>query len=977
MEGLSEVEIGSRKARTLVKVLALARASPVSVPALADILWADDARPARPTEQVGVLVSRLRRVLGAGRLTRSEGGFALHVDWLDVDELSALVEDAAGALQAGRLGAARAASTAALELARGVLLPDDEGEWLEAERAASSAVTARARGVAAEAALIAGDHLAAELAAEAALAHDPYDEATLRVLMRAQVAGARPASALASYARARERLAEHLGVSPSPETEALHTKVLTGAADIVPIPTRARSELIGRDEELQVLEKQLQQARGRVRLVLVVGEAGVGKSAVVQAFVERASVAGARVITASADELGRDLPLQPIIDALAHDGALAQFGPSDRLTAGSRLDTRADRFRWFGAVLERLMAAPAPAGLVVDDVQWADSATREWLSWVQGQDGALLVIAITRSGDTIASAHEVALGPLSQEAVGTLIGSSDPSRTASVHSRSGGNPLFALALAGAPDDALPESVQQVVASTLARLDPLDVELLRAVAVLDASLDVDLVAGVLRQPAIELIGRLERAAGVGLLVERGTGYEFRHALMREALAESTGTARAALLHREAARLLDDRPARDPLAVAVHAGLGGASEIAARAYREAAMVSFGRADLAAAETQIRASLDAAESAETHRALALVLMAGRRMDEAAAAAERAMALDGSAEALETAGWIDYYRRRYDRARRFADEAVARAAPGSAVRASALALGGRIRHGIGDTSVAGERLVEALDGPPAVRGVAEVWLGHVRLHEGRPDDALELVEHALLDPDHIAHPFAPLHGRFARVMALGQLGRLGDAMNACDDLREATRRAGTPGTRFVAVELNVRSWLLRGAGRSAEAIDLNRSAIEHNGAVDGSGPFSDALAEAYWVAWLDLADGYLAGGDASSAAALLQTLNAIDTWDGTMAWHQRHRLGLIRSRIARAGGDDSAAAQLACDVVTSAAALGTARYEALAHVQLALAGGDRNTDRVARSVGVLRRCAALELPALLEELDQFGLAG
>lgn len=93
IDGLADAQLGSRKARTLIKVLALAYGSPVSTAALADVLWGGDL-PARPTDQIGVLVSRLRKILGAARLSRSDAGFALHVDWLDVAELRHLVEEA-------------------------------------------------------------------------------------------------------------------------------------------------------------------------------------------------------------------------------------------------------------------------------------------------------------------------------------------------------------------------------------------------------------------------------------------------------------------------------------------------------------------------------------------------------------------------------------------------------------------------------------------------------------------------------------------------------------------------------------------------------------------------------------------------------------------------------------------------------------------------------------------------------------------
>ncbi|MGH9281385.1 MAG: AfsR/SARP family transcriptional regulator, partial [Acidimicrobiales bacterium] len=109
VEGFSERDLGSRKGRTLLKVLALARGAPVTVDRLADALWGDEP-PSRPSDQVGVLVSRLRRVVGAERIARTDQGYALSVDWLDVPELASLADTAAAALAGRRVGVARAAT---------------------------------------------------------------------------------------------------------------------------------------------------------------------------------------------------------------------------------------------------------------------------------------------------------------------------------------------------------------------------------------------------------------------------------------------------------------------------------------------------------------------------------------------------------------------------------------------------------------------------------------------------------------------------------------------------------------------------------------------------------------------------------------------------------------------------------------------------------------------------------------------------
>lgn len=97
-------------------------------------------------------------MLGKERIARSDAGYALVADWVDVDQLVALAAVSAEALAAGRQGAARAAADAALALVRGPLLPDEEGPWIESERAAVRAIVTRVQRLAVDAAVAAGDH---------------------------------------------------------------------------------------------------------------------------------------------------------------------------------------------------------------------------------------------------------------------------------------------------------------------------------------------------------------------------------------------------------------------------------------------------------------------------------------------------------------------------------------------------------------------------------------------------------------------------------------------------------------------------------------------------------------------------------------------------------------------------------------------------------------------------------------------------
>lgn len=995
VEGVEERALGSHKARRLLKVLVLARGAAVPVDRLVDVLWGE-APPARPTDQVGVLVSRLRGVLGADRLRRTDAGYLLVVDWLDVDELTARVGEAGDALSRGRFGAAGAAAEAAIALARGPVLPEEEGGWVEVERAAAHACSASARRVAAEAADRAGHHLSAAALAEQALAYDPYDEACLRVLMRADTAAGRPASALAAYGRMRERLAQDLGVPPMTETVALNAAIVVG--QLPPATTRTSSHIRtvhGRDIELAALDAALDQALATAAgcTVVVQGEAGMGKSALVQEWTSRAATR-ALVLLGRCDPLGRDLPLQPVVDALTV--ALAGRSPAERrsvlgddapvvgpfLGVGSFADVGGatvlddpdiGRARLFGALLGVVhrLAEGRPVVIAVDDLHLASASTSAWLSFAARRLPRLVVVVSTRPGsDLQLGANRVlTLGPLDLAAAVAVVGQA---RAGELHARSGGHPLLLTALAHSSGENLPTSVRDAVDHRVADLGATALTL-RAAAVLGDDIDLDVLAAVLQSSAARLLDHLEAAAARGLLVYRGVGLTFRHELEREALEASVGSARRALLHRDAARALASRPAPDPLAVAVHARLGGEIDLAATWYLRAADASVARYDLTSARAHVDSALALTESAGAYAARARLAMAGGQLDEAATDAARAVAAGGGARALEVAGWVAYYRRRYDLARVQADEGVATAVE-PAVRVSCLALAGRVRHGSGDVREAVDRLESAVaeSAPPEVRGLAAVWLAQARIHEGRPADALDLLEPVLLAPERLAHPFAPLHGRFVRVLALGQLGRVSEALRALDDLDAVVARAGDVGARMRGPALNARAWVLRWTGLPGPADDLNTEAVSR---AEPSGP----LSEPHYAGLLDLTDGRLLAGDIEGAAALLGRMEGIGSWQGTMAWHQRHRWGLARARLALAGGDRETAALLSAEVETDATSRGTRRYALLATAVGALAGGEPAGDmgRLDGIVGELGRCAALDgWPLVAGLAAEFGSA-
>lgn len=979
VEGVSFRSLGSRKGRTLLKMLTVAAGHPVSVDRIADVLWGDD-QPARPAEQVGVLVSRLRGVLGPERIPRSDAGYALVVDWVDFSELRSLAGVAAQALAEGRIGAARAAADAALGLARGELLPDEDGDWVLPDRAAIAAILTQVHRLTVDAAVAAGDHGAAAALAEQSLARDPYDEVVLRTLMAAHLAAGRPASALAAYGRVRARLAEYLGVPPTVETEAMYGRALAAAdGDSVAetVERTAPPGIVGRTREIAALDDALAGvARVGGALVVVEGDLGIGKTTLVKAWsqlVERDAV----VLRGRCDELGRDLPLQPVADALADHlrvvgreraadllgedtAALAPLlGPLNHSGATVVADTDSARTRIFAslvAVIDRI-GGDKPTVLVVEDLHAASAGTRAWLSFARRRIRNTLLVATTRPGGARGvDARRIELSALDLGAVEQLVGSD---RAAALYQRSGGYPLLLAALAESPDETLPATVRDAFA---ARVDSLGDDVgatLRVAAVLGPDCDLELVAQVGARPIVDVLTHLEAAAQAGLIVERGNRFEFRHQLIREVLEAATGSARRALLHQQAARVLAGRPHPDPLTIALHARAGGDAALASTSFAAAAVAAAARFDVDAAEDHLAAALALAPTPEAYTARARVRIARRAFDDAATDARQAITLGGGASALEVAGWVAYYQRRYDEARAYADEAAARSTD-LAVRASALALAGRIRHALGDLAGAIEHLTDVEGAPPPVRGIADVWLGQVRVHQGRPLEALAVLARPMVDADSLAHPWAPLHLRFNRALALGQLGRVAEARRVATELEAVVGREGPVGARFAGPAANAAAWLLRWCGRGDEADERNWHAFEVTGGEGG--PAADGLAEAHYVALLDLADGCMVRGDIAGAAALCDRVAPISFREGTMAWHQRHRLGLLRARLSLAAGDLTEAAEQASAVARDAAGRGAGRYEFLARAVLGLAEPSVPAESLASVVKGLSGCAVLD---------------
>ena len=985
LEGCGTAQLGRRQVRTLLKVLALGHGRPVGVDRIVDCLWGDDP-PGRPAEQISVLASRLRGVLGADRVLRNDAGYTLNLDWLDLDALREYSAEAERRLVSGAPAAARTAASAGLSLIRGPLLADEaDAWWADTERAASDLLISRLQRVSAAAALAAGDWTeVAHLSGEALLS-DPYDESALRMVMEAMTRSGRNASALAAYAGVRERLAEDLGVGLSEETEALHTAILLGdlpSGRKTDGPSASTAlELPGRALPSRTLDGLVDRAeRGQGQIGVVEGEAGIGKSRLLQVWAERHSGRGVEIVSVACDELGRTLPLQPLLDAMEalvrraeRAGAVEVLGP-DIAVLGPLLarqsepagdaqlaaltDPGAGQALLFAALFSvlRRQSERRPLVLIIDDVHLADTATTAWLGQAARRlaDSRVTIVAGRRAeeGISLPGVTTITLGPLSLEDAELIVG---PDRAPELHARSGGHPLFLVELAAADtDEELPATIRQAVEERCTRAGAAAATL-RAAAVVGPEIDLDLLTAVTGSGSSELLDHLEEGSRRRLLVEEGQTFVFAHALIREALVSTVGASRAAFIHREAARTLGARPAADPLAVARHARLGGELAYASTMLVTAARMAVARFDQQEAMRLLDEAIALDDTVDARLERARVASMSSRYEQAAEDIEAARLGGSGPEALEVAAWSAHFQRHFDEALTIADRGALEAVDPD-LRTSCLALGGWVSLASGDLGGAQVRLEGALGEAPEASGrMAEAWLAWLRMNQGRPTETLRLVKQQT-GKGLAAYRFPNAYGGMVATMALAMLGRVDEALAALDTLEADVARMSAH--RWTPRPLNLRGWIVRNLGELGEADEFNWAAIE---AARGQGldePLANGL--------LDLASGRLLAGDFDGVGAMLREAMPFTEVEHAFRWRHQLRGRLIRARLDMETRDFGAALAGAESLATDAALLGTPRYEVQARLVAAMSahhvGAAPDLELVGRLLTRLGEVAGLE---------------
>lgn len=884
VQGDTEESPPAGQAQRLLKVLAAHDGGFVPVDVLIDVLW---SRPPDHAERnIAVLVSRLRRAVGRERLEGGPSGYRLVLDehtTVDLFEARDLVLTAEQELAGQRFGpAAGAAERAAALLAQGRPLTEErDAPWTAEVRLLAEHQLRRARRTWWTAALELGAHAGVVEAAGAALRDDPLDEEAARAAMTAHRRAGESARALLVYRALRTALADQLGADPSPATQALFLSVLRAekARPAAPAPVPEPAPLVGREAELSRLVARWEEATGgRPGSVLVVGEAGIGKSALVEALAARAGRSGALVLTGWCREAERSLYLQPLLDAV-RDGVSRLDPQRVRTTAGEWLGTLIELvpeiatrtgpepYERVGAELEHRrslealarflggLAEEQPVLLVIEDLQHAGASTVEALHFlVTHTRGRFLVVVTERTGEDapvaaalrdVAEVHEV--GPLAEPAVAALVRDSGLAYdVAKLYAWTGGSPLFVTELlrhpsSGTGELAIPGSLHEAVAERLEHAGEDVTALLAFGAVLGDAFALDDVAAVSGLDVEDCAARAARALRAGLLATRGERFRFPNDIVRTVAYDSVPEPIRVSRHRRAARLADARPETAARHLAAAHDWGEA----ARAWQlaaHAAHLTFANDE---AERLLTDAIGAAERSGDRALLAVVrLRRGEtrtelgRHDEARDDHEHALVLarelddeELEARVLEQLGWTAFYARdvlgAVDLAERASQLAESAAAAKGALPSATLLLG-RVRHWDGDYAAAGAAYEQVLRAEPeepgnATTAMALAYQGALLQHQDRFTEARAVLERAAVLCRRTGQFRPLLQTLFFIGLARGDVGDFAGALRSLDRARSLIDGYGVSFYR-AGIETTT-SWLwqeLGDVGRAREHAEL-----------------------------------------------------------------------------------------------------------------------------------------------------------
>ncbi len=625
--------VNTPRLQSLLAYLLLHRDEPQSRRQIAYCFW-PESNDSQARTNLRQLVHHLRRALPDGdQLLFID---AKHLQWqpvcpfsLDVAEFEDALQAAAAARGRSDGGGEQSALARAVDMYGGELLPNCYDDWLlpERERLTQQFVQALERLIT----LLADtqQHQPAINYAQRLLRQDPLHEAAYRQLMVLHARNGDRARALRVYHTCATSLQRELGVAPDTATGALyeeltHQEQTAGIAPTAPVQPAGDLPLIGRQIELAQLQESRRQAiAGRAHVALVLGEAGIGKTRLLEEVLsdaERSGLAVARARCYAAEgRLAYAPPVEWLRSSVLQAGLagldavwlaeLARLLPELRasypdLPALAAQTEAWERQRLFEALTRAMLAETQPLLLAIDDLQWCDRETLEWLRYVlrSAPQAQLLILATARSGALpdnpallellrdLRSAGQVqtlelaALPTAETAALAAAVAGQelDTAQIAALQTAAEGNPLFIVEMIRAglwPDGnagadsmpapasgRLPPKVHAVIETRLSRLSPAARRTAELAATIGREFQVDVLARAIEIADQNFVQALDELWQHRIVREQGlASYDFSHDKIREVAAAGVGLARRRNDHRRVLRALEAVYAPNPDAV----------------------------------------------------------------------------------------------------------------------------------------------------------------------------------------------------------------------------------------------------------------------------------------------------------------------------------------------------------------------------------------------------------------------------
>src|SRR5579859_5359689 len=615
--------------QALLTYLVLNRRQPLSRQHLAGLFWPDSDDSQALTNLRRELHTLRRALPYADRLMAVEPGT---LRWTGDAPATCDVLEFEAAIERGDVEGLREA----MRVYRGALLPDCYEDWIgpERERLHTMAVDALRRLTTALEEQRA--YPEAIRYARRLLAMDPLDESTHRKLMRLHALQGERAAALHAYHSCATILERELGVAPEVETRAIFERLLDAREHQSRPPWVSAPPLVGRDREwAALLSTWNAAAEGNPRMVVIRGEAGIGKTRLAEELMQWCAKQGVAAGQVRAYPGAVRLTFAPVADLLRSDAVKSALCRLERpwltelarllpeltvehpgLPAPDPLIEGWQRRRFLEALTRAVLSAPQPLLLVLDDLQWCDQDTLEWLYYLMERrlDGRFLVVGTLRTEEAhdnpglstlLVHMHHVErlvvmdLGPLGEADTGHLaahvVGRAlDPAAVARLFRQTEGHPLFVVETvrAGVAElSSLTPKVQAVIAARLARLSPGAREVARLAACIGRDFSIDILAHATDFDEETLIAALDELWQRRIVREHGAyGYDFSHDRLREVAYTEIPPASRRVLHKriaQAVALIHDADLDAvSLQLATHHERAGQTVQARQFYRRAA-------------------------------------------------------------------------------------------------------------------------------------------------------------------------------------------------------------------------------------------------------------------------------------------------------------------------------------------------------------------------------------------------------